>query len=74
MSVITIASYALVFVLGMLITVLILSYKKDAPDGTFRINTFDPDKDVYSLEFETPLNEVANKKSIVFKVEVESKP
>ena len=67
-------SYLVVFLLGVLTTVLILSFKKKSPDGTLRINTYDPDKDVYLLELDTPLNEVATKSTIMFKVVIDSKP
>ena len=37
-------------------------------DGTMVVNTTDPEKDVYTLEYEGDLNDIAAKKSVTFKV------
>jgi len=38
-------------------------------DGTLNINAENGDKDIYNLELNIPVEELANKKSITFKVE-----
>lgn len=57
-------------VLGAALTLIILLFKKD---GTLHINTSDPNKDVYSFEFLTPLNNIWQRKLIVFSVKVDDK-
>ena len=37
-------------------------------DGTFRIDTSDPDKDLYSLDLDTPLDDLGKVKKLTFKV------
>lgn len=72
-SFIVFLTHFLAFAIGGAIAILITN-NVTKPDGIFKINTYDPDKDVYSLEFSTPLNEIPNKKDLVFKVEIEGKP
>lgn len=59
----------IIFLLGLITggCLMLICMKKD---GTLVINTYDPDKDVYSFEFKTPLNEIAAKRMIHFDVEV----
>ena len=37
-------------------------------DGTIEVNTTDPNKDVYTLNYNGDLNEIASKKSVTFMV------
>lgn len=45
-----------------------ISSKNYQGDGTMNIDSSDPEKDVYSLELNGDIDELANKKSITFKV------
>lgn len=56
-----------VFVLFYLIYLCIKFSKKD---GSLVIDTTDPDKDLYQIKLETPLDELPNKKTILLKVEI----
>ena len=47
---------------------IIVIMKKKHYDGVFRINTTDPEKDVYSLELNNILGELENRKEIRLKV------
>lgn len=38
------------------------------PDGSIVVNTDDPTKEVYTLEYDGDINEIANKDSVTFKV------
>lgn len=38
------------------------------PDGELKIDMTDPNKDKYSLEFHTPLDDVPKKGRVIFKV------
>ena len=40
------------------------------PDGVLKVDTRDPNKDAYSLELTTPLDDIPNRKIVVFSVEV----
>lgn len=51
----------LAFILG-------LSNKNYEGDGTLLVDTSDPEKDVYNLEVNGELSELANKKSVTFMV------
>lgn len=42
--------------------------KPDEPDGTIVVNSDDPTKDVYTLEYDGDINEIASKDSVTFKV------
>lgn len=57
------------FAFGILVTFVFVYHGRD---GTLRINTYDPEKDVYSFEFKTPLNDIWRRKTIVFDVKVDS--
>ena len=59
---------SIVVVLLPILFHLILKPKKA---GTLVINTTNPDKDVYSLNFDIPLGEIPKKKRIVFDVKIE---
>ena len=37
-------------------------------DGTIAVNTADPEKEVYTLNYNGDINEIAGKKSVTFKV------
>lgn len=54
-----------VFFLGMACAYWKMNRK---PDGIFRVNTVDPDKDVFSVEIHIPLAELPTKKTLYFKV------
>ena len=41
---------------------------KKTYDGVFRVNTHDPDKDIFSLELNCPLGSIPDKKEIIFQV------
>lgn len=45
-----------------------ISSKNYQGDGTLNVNTKGEDKDTYSLDLNVPIEELANKKSITFKV------
>jgi len=47
---------------------IIVIMKKKHYDGVFRINTTDPEKDVYSLELNDILGKLENRKEIRLKV------
>ena len=42
--------------------------KKKKYDGIFRVDTSNPDKDVFSLELECALGSIPEKKELIFKV------
>ena len=51
--------------LGAILGISSANYKGD---GTMVVNTEDPDKDVYTLQYDGDLNEIAEKKSVTFKI------
>jgi len=40
----------------------------EKPDGSIVVNSGDPTKDVYTLEYDGDINEIASKDSVTFKV------
>ena len=58
----------LVFLAIIVLATLIYRHEQKHYDGVFRINTTDPDKDVYSLELNDILGELENRKEIRLKV------
>ena len=52
--------------LGVLLGISSANYEGD---GTLKINADDPDKDIYNLELNIPVEELAHKDTIVFKVD-----
>lgn len=46
-------------------------FSRHRRDGVMKINTSDPDKDVYSLVLDIPLSEIPNKHLIILDVEIE---
>ena len=58
------------YIFGILIGVVIskLFQKKD---GELVIDLSNPNKDLYQLRFETPLDELPNRKKVIFKIKVE---
>ena len=58
------------YIFGILIGVVIakLFQKKD---GELVIDLSNPEKDLYQLRFETPLEELPKRKKVVFKIKVE---
>lgn len=40
----------------------------EKPDGSIVVNSGDPTKEVYTLEYDGDINEIANKDSVTFKV------
>lgn len=59
-----------VYIFGILIGVVIpkLFEKKD---GELVIDLSNPEKDLYQLRFETPLEELPKRKKVIFKIKVE---
>lgn len=53
--------------LGVILAVAKKAWSVDM-DGSFVVNTTDPEKDVYSIEFNAPLEEVSAEKSVALKV------
>lgn len=51
--------------LGAILGISSANYKGD---GTMIVNTDDPEKDVYTLEYDGDLNDIAEKKSVTFKI------
>lgn len=51
--------------LGVLLGISSAKYKGD---GTMSVDGSDPEKDIYSLELNGPIEELGNKKTITFKV------
>lgn len=37
-------------------------------DGVFKVNTTNPDKDVFTLELSCPIGEIPKKRQLIFKV------
>lgn len=56
--------------LGVLLGISSANYEGD---GTLKINEDNPDKDIYNLELNIPVEELAHKNTIVFKVNSEVK-
>lgn len=58
------------YIFGILIGVLIakLFQKKD---GELVVDLSNPDKDLYQMRFETPLEDLPKRKKVVFKIKVE---
>lgn len=54
-------------IIGFLLGVL-FGRKKKKYDGIFRVDTSNPDKDVFSLELECALGSIPEKKELIFKV------
>lgn len=54
-------------IIGFLIGVL-FGRKKKKYDGIFRVDTSNPDKDVFSLELECALGSIPEKKELIFRV------
>ena len=60
---------ATITAIGVLIGVIVkISDGHYEGDGTMIVNTTDPSKDVYTLEYNGDLNEIAAKKSVTFVV------
>ena len=57
----------IVYVIDIVISIKYIKMKKHY-DGVFRINTTDPEKDVYSLELNNILGDLENRKEIRLKV------
>lgn len=45
----------------------------DFGDGTFQVNSGDPEKDIYRLNLTTPIDELPRKKVITFRVDTDAK-
>lgn len=50
-----------------------ISSAKYNGEGTLTVNTNDPEKDIYSLNLNVPLEELANMNTITFKVDSDTK-
>ncbi len=61
----------IVAIVVILLPLLFYLIRKPKRAGTFVINTTNPDKDVYSLNFDIPLGDIPKKKRIVFDVKIE---
>lgn len=55
------------FIVGFILGVL-FGRKKKKYDGIFRVDTANPEKDIFSLELECALGSIPEKKELVFKV------
>ena len=55
-------------VVASLVAGYIYGQSKIHKDGTLVINTSDPNKDIYSMEFNYPLNRIDDRKIFVFDV------
>ena len=64
-------THMLMVALGIVLTLVVIHAKRD---GTLHINTYDPDTDVYSFEFDIPIDQIGNRHMIVFNVKVDSQP
>lgn len=67
MHVTTFLTYVVVGLICFVFGVVMMRRKKD---GTIKINTTDPDKDVYSIVLDIPLEDVPRKKVIQLDVEI----
>ena len=56
-----------VLIIDIVLDIIVIMKKKHY-DGVFRINTTDPEKDVYSLELNSILGDLENRKEIRLKV------
>ena len=56
-----------VLIIDIVLDIIVIMKKKHY-DGVFRINTTDPEKDVYSLELNSFLGDLENRKEIRLKV------
>ena len=59
------------FVLNTILSIIVQRIVRPKRAGTLVINTTNPDKDVYSLNFDIPLGEIPKRKRIVFDVKIE---
>lgn len=53
---------------GVLCGYLVGTGKKLKPDGYFRVDTMNPDKDVFTLELTCPIGEIPAKEYVIFQV------
>lgn len=63
--------YILIAGVAMLVGIIIgviISRTKSSYDGIFRVDTTDPDKDVFTLELLCALGEIPNRRYLAFKV------
>ena len=67
-DILKIAIPILTFIIGVLFGKF---YSKKSPDGYFRINTTDPMKDIFTIEYSTDPRAFINQKELIFKVIVE---
>lgn len=58
---------------AFLVAILKISSNNYNGEGTLVINTTDPEKDVYNLELNVPVEELSEKKTIMFKVNSDTK-
>ena len=61
-------SHLAMVLLGAVLTLIVIFRKRN---GTLHINIVNPNKDVYSFEFLTPLNDLWKSKILVFTVKVD---
>lgn len=56
------------FIVGFAIGYILAKIR--TPDGILRVDTSDPEKDRYLMEFHTPLEDIPKKKSVKLKVRI----
>lgn len=64
-----ICSYIFGIMIGLVIMIIPKFLRK--PDGELVIDLSNPDKDLYQLRFETPLEKLPDRKKVIFKIKVE---
>lgn len=62
-----IATFVLLLFIGYIFGYVIAKRRKQY-DGIFRVDTSNPDKDIFSLELECALGSIPEKKELIFKV------
>ena len=63
-----IAVIILLIICGIIFGYILGTGKKLNPDGFFRVDTTNPDKDVFTLELTCPIGEIPTKKYVIFEV------
>lgn len=63
-----IAVIILLIICGVIFGYILGTGKKLKPDGFFKVNTTDPDKDVFTLELTCPIGEIPTKEYVIFEV------
>ena len=66
----TTANFISFVVVGVICFFVGMFVAKRKKDGTIKVNTTDPDKDVYSIVLDIPLEEVPKRSRLQFDVEI----